>query len=382
MSGSASGELTLRRITDQIPHDLMTEILLRLPAKSLARFLCVSKTWASTIRSRDFANSFVTRSSTRPTLLAMVDLNVSYFRKFYFFSFPHRLNPDDAESCRLVQLGVINSGDPYTTTYHSVRGLICLETESGPVICNPSLNQFRTLPETQSNPNIEDEVCFLGYDPVEDNYKVLLLRRPAFHRTAQNASHDIRVLTLGDREWRRIEGVSSHVPTIAGRCINGVLFYGTRFGDVRVIVSFDVKSERINFITAPNDGVGIHYRCLTDYKGKLALCGAMIDGISLLVLEDAEKHEWSCKTFALPHSWRDFLPERDRLFNVKIRDSGDIIVIPHFFGHKSPAYVLYCNPERISIKRVDIEDALPCKECNYRCGISVFTDHVESLMFL
>jgi len=45
------------------------EILSRLPLKSLARFHCVSKLWASMFGSPYFKNLFLTRSSAKPRLL-------------------------------------------------------------------------------------------------------------------------------------------------------------------------------------------------------------------------------------------------------------------------------------------------------------------------
>ncbi|KAL9279579.1 putative F-box domain-containing protein [Arabidopsis thaliana] len=54
---------------DEIPHDLVIEILGRLPAKSVARFLTVSKLWATSIRSLDFIKSYPLGSSSKPRTL-------------------------------------------------------------------------------------------------------------------------------------------------------------------------------------------------------------------------------------------------------------------------------------------------------------------------
>ncbi|CAG7891660.1 unnamed protein product [Brassica rapa] len=45
-----------------IPLELLFIIFLRLPAKTLARCVCVSKLWASIIRSQDFIISFQSQS--------------------------------------------------------------------------------------------------------------------------------------------------------------------------------------------------------------------------------------------------------------------------------------------------------------------------------
>ncbi|EFH41067.1 predicted protein [Arabidopsis lyrata subsp. lyrata] len=56
----------------EIPLDLQIEILIRLPAKSLMRFKCVSKLWFSLIRSRCFSNCYLkVASPPRPPRLYM-----------------------------------------------------------------------------------------------------------------------------------------------------------------------------------------------------------------------------------------------------------------------------------------------------------------------
>ncbi|CAA7058280.1 unnamed protein product [Microthlaspi erraticum] len=53
----------------QIPLDVVIEIVGRLPSKSVARFLVVSKSWETFIRSRAFITSFPFGSSSQPRLL-------------------------------------------------------------------------------------------------------------------------------------------------------------------------------------------------------------------------------------------------------------------------------------------------------------------------
>lgn len=55
--------------SEQIPDDLIIEILLISPSRSIARFHCVSKLWDSTLSGQDFTKSFLTRSSSRPQIL-------------------------------------------------------------------------------------------------------------------------------------------------------------------------------------------------------------------------------------------------------------------------------------------------------------------------
>ncbi|EOA37729.1 hypothetical protein CARUB_v10012503mg [Capsella rubella] len=55
-----------------LPNDLITEILSRLPVKSIRRFQCVSKLWNSILCRQYFTELFHTRSSSYPRLLTGV----------------------------------------------------------------------------------------------------------------------------------------------------------------------------------------------------------------------------------------------------------------------------------------------------------------------
>ncbi|CAA7050676.1 unnamed protein product [Microthlaspi erraticum] len=55
-----------KKMDHEIPLDLLMEILIRLPAKSLRRFILVSKIWSSMIQSQVFIDYFFSISSTRP----------------------------------------------------------------------------------------------------------------------------------------------------------------------------------------------------------------------------------------------------------------------------------------------------------------------------
>ncbi|CAA7031278.1 unnamed protein product [Microthlaspi erraticum] len=59
---------TKLKSTWSLPVDLTTEILLRLPEESVARFRCVSKLWSSITTDPYFINLFETRSP-RPSLI-------------------------------------------------------------------------------------------------------------------------------------------------------------------------------------------------------------------------------------------------------------------------------------------------------------------------
>ncbi|KAG2267469.1 hypothetical protein Bca52824_062024 [Brassica carinata] len=114
---------------DPNPLDVTREILLRLPAKSLVRFRCVSKLWSFLTTEPDFIKSFTTRSSSRPRLLLSFGKQATRL----FFSLPQHEIPD-VDKCLSqndVSSNHIDLPENYgcMSTFESVHGLISFNEE-------------------------------------------------------------------------------------------------------------------------------------------------------------------------------------------------------------------------------------------------------------
>ncbi|CAH2047827.1 unnamed protein product [Thlaspi arvense] len=98
-SKSWHGEGDLKSL-DPIPVDLLFQILLILPAKSVARFVGVSKLWATIIRSRDFRSySFRSSPQKHPRFLLAINKQIEGNQEHWCFSpsqpgFVSRTEPD------------------------------------------------------------------------------------------------------------------------------------------------------------------------------------------------------------------------------------------------------------------------------------------------
>ncbi|KAG7551051.1 F-box domain, partial [Arabidopsis thaliana x Arabidopsis arenosa] len=188
--------VTERKCSGSVPLDLLWEILSRLPAKSIVRSRSVSKLWSSVTTNPYFIFSFPARSS-KPCVLLVFQKGDTLF----VFSFPQHQNPIDPYS-QVERYEVINPNHRHFACSDSVHGLICFETSKQLVIWNPTMRRFLTLPEPE-NSSLKYVRGFLGYDPVECQYKVLSFL----------ANEGIRVLTLGAQEsWRMIEASPLHLP--------------------------------------------------------------------------------------------------------------------------------------------------------------------------
>ncbi|CDY17841.1 BnaC08g04550D [Brassica napus] len=274
--------------SDSIPVELSHEILSRLPAKSIARFHCVSKQWASILDRPHFK-----------------DLKLFFPPDDTWWIFPHH---DRKFACGYAS-GLI---------YFS-----CMSVKEGydgvPVICNPKTGRYEILPYIR------------------------------------------RIMTLGTQgmRWRKIHCSLRLENLSEGVCINGVLYY---LGDTSeckkkirekssfAIACFDIRSEKFKFLYPES------FCELVNYNGKLGVIyydDLTDDAVALRVwvLEDVEKQKWSKYSYTL---------RGDKLFPhyasvVGVISTGEIMLSMADYTSKQPFYIYYFNPERNTIRRVEIQ---------------------------
>ncbi|XP_023639019.1 F-box protein At3g49450 [Capsella rubella] len=367
--------LTISRSSlPEIPNDLVSEILSRVPAKSMARFRCVSKQWSSILSFPYFTELYLTNSSARPRLLFTLHVD----GRWLFFTSPQPLNLDKNSSPSLVadRHMCFPCSFEVSKVCPPVCGLIC-NKDTNLMICNPSTGKYVTLPDT-TNESAEMKKTYFGYDPIKKQHKVLCVSIGARRH---------RVLTLepgGRLLWRMVECSIPHDPQCVGICINGLLFYkamGTRL----MIVCFDVRSEKFKFISIENQGVWIQFllRTLINYNDKL---GALIndsDGmfnkrttcIELWVLDDVDEQKWSRHLYILPPLWKNVVAN-DWLYIVGMTRNGEIVLTS--FGLYDPFYIFYYNMKRNTIIRVKIHGIEAFKGRK----IYTFIDHVEDVRLM
>ncbi|KAJ4910939.1 F-box family protein [Raphanus sativus] len=294
--------------TTTIPFDLIIEILSFLPAKSLIRFQSVSKLWFSTIRTKNFIDLFLTRSKTRPRLL-LTFLHLQPTKRFILSAPEHNNNEDVDKSSSTVTLrhDMAISDPVYCNMSRPVNGLVCCRRNSSITVCNPATRKIVKLPDVTRNGR--DIYARLGYDPVQDQYKVLCvmtkfnLFRPDEKDIRQE--HLVCTVTSSEKqEWRKIENttIDCYRSFSEGICIDGAIYYEA--GQSR-IVRFDVRTENIKVIKVPeeSDLSRTFPSTLLNYKGKLGGVDYPYNKsvmMRLWILEDAEKQEWSSMTCVLP----------------------------------------------------------------------------------
>ncbi|EOA37970.1 hypothetical protein CARUB_v10009440mg [Capsella rubella] len=373
------------------PLDLTIEILLRLPAKSLFRFRSVSKTWCSIIRSRQFASEFMSLSLSRPRLL--FTFNNCCDTRLLFFSSPHQScylssSPSSmlASKKNFLTMPIVMSSFDIVLS-NSVRGFICSSLRGKFVVCNPNTRQVIHLGENSFESDY-DCYMYLGYDPSNDQYKVLRLTM----NTRSHSPVEHSVCTLGGGEpslysWRNIKSSVIYYDCMHnGVCIDGVVYYEAslkvEYGNASMRVSsFDVGSEQIRPMKTPEHFGGF---LLTNYLGKLAAYHDVDDGyFALWVLDDVKNQVWTKKVCVFPSFTFTMLWDLDLRF-AGITAAGEVVYAPLYFC--DPFEVFCYDVEKKMERRVRVEglvdDVYEGSTFKRRFHTSLLCCYVDNIMIL
>ncbi|OVA11166.1 F-box domain [Macleaya cordata] len=212
-----------------IPQHLVTEILLRICAKSLLRFKSVCKSWYSLINDPDFIHRHFdcrTTATGRFNILSVTSYCYSKSKSKWWKS-------------KCEDLGVRVS---------SCNGLICLFGIKFLYICNPTTQEILDLSRIRSRGG---SCGGFGFDATTNQYKVVQLctfrNRNALRGT---------IYTLGTSMKRPI--INKDIPPFSYfRCKNSTFIHGSicwfvnDLGCRKSILCFDVGNERFRLIQVP-----------------------------------------------------------------------------------------------------------------------------------
>ncbi|XP_023644509.1 F-box protein At1g47340-like [Capsella rubella] len=384
-------------VSDSIPTDLILDILLRLPAKSIARFHCVSKLWETMLPSSYFTDLFMTRSLPQPRLFFAIGKP----GLLSIFSLPQQhQSPYEKSSSVTAEFHMKFpqenmqkfSGDLHYSCGYAAGLLyfygmwtkvpMVLNPKTGRYVALTYPSKYLALPRLSS---YRRTYSFIGFDPTDKIYKVLFMPYPFCYD-----QHTVLTLGTGEMSWRRINCALRHETMSEGICINGVLYYlgnTSQESVYYVIVCFDVRSEKFKYIDTES------YCQLINYMGKLGLVyynAYAHDAVELRVwvLEDAEKQQWSKYAYTLSDD--KFLVHH--VFVVAVTATGEIVLCSDFYTSKKPFYVFYFNPEKNTLQRVEIQVFGEYHEAidnpsrvhddvfvNDRSRLYAFADHVKDL---
>ncbi|XP_055814316.1 F-box/kelch-repeat protein At3g23880-like [Solanum dulcamara] len=302
-----------------LPTELINEILVRLPVKSLVKFRLVSKTWLRLISSSDFVKTHINISAN----------NKAYHRLMLGFDRPE----NNLKGCSVSSLlydhvtRAIDLDYPPKKSHQtikivgSVNGLICVAIEEKDLfIWNPSIRKLTKLPAYRTD-------CFFsygfGYDELHDDYKVVGITRSARH--IDSPSDVSKIYSLNNNSWSCLDDFQTGIPFMkSGMFVNGKLHWAiatNRFSsyyDNWGIIFVDLADGRWGEIEKPCCGErnSVFMPCLSVLGTDLSMfCSRLCSHLDL----------WVMKEYGVKESWT-------KMFTIKYPDDlvGHSMVCPPF----------------------------------------------------
>lgn len=304
-----------------LDNDITSNMLSRLPTKTLLSVKHVSKEWHHLISDRTFIQSQL--KSREP---------ISGF----FFQEKFQLCKEDIPTVSYisaetdgtkVQCLVLNFLPETVVVQSSVHGLICCRScfpSRNPIIyvCNPVNKEWVSLPYPESD---QQDSLALGFDPFVDpidnstNFKVVrVYGGDADMNDMDDILHSFDVYSSKTRAWKKAVDICQCRPLYKnkGLFVKGNLYWLTKGGQ---IVMFDAENEFSFLIPVPpplTQFNSIPEMCIGECDGQLHYVLISEDGLQLWVLEEPYACTWDLKHL-IP---LDKFEEENRVFVYNIRE--------------------------------------------------------------
>ncbi|KAL2320232.1 hypothetical protein Fmac_029201 [Flemingia macrophylla] len=255
-----------------LPREVLSNILTRLPVKDLLKCKCVCMSWFDLLTDPHFiANYYAVHnnlqsqekhllvirrpfSSALKTYISVLSWNVNDPKKHVF---SYDLNPP----CEF------NSKHKYwTEILGPCNGLYLLEGNPN-VLMNPSLRQFRALPQSHVTSPIGfyflTDYAGFGFDPKTSDYKVVVIKDLWLKETDERklGYWTAELFSLNSNSWRKLNAAvpfsteirgSSPVYTYVNNCCHWWGFVDESGRKEDVVLAFNMVNESFRKIKVPS----------------------------------------------------------------------------------------------------------------------------------
>ncbi|KAL6518018.1 hypothetical protein OROMI_033719 [Orobanche minor] len=335
-----------------LPSEIMSDILLRIPDRSIASFKCVCRSLRDFVETHEFVNSHISRSAAA---LAVVKGNPISSR-CSLFKIEDEINIENSRSHDHRYNHLIEFGFPSTVTIESsVNGLLLLCKSNGLCVCNPRSRQYIDLqcPRGFFNKKVvlSKVIYGFGVSKISGQYKVF--------RIVESENH-CRLYTLGTGagkgSWRRV-GVASATFGY-GYChpaafLNGKLHWLVLDSSRTPWIScLDLETECFSTLSLPPDLIGRRVDNVFAFRDCLCLCDHTF-------AQHGTVDIWLMKEYGVEKSWtKEYViksPKFDRSNSrarpIKVFKDDDILMQ---WGHERLFY--YSNKMNKTIQNGILDD--------------------------
>ncbi|KAL7205269.1 hypothetical protein ACSBR2_018245 [Camellia fascicularis] len=291
----------MERLLPELPPEVITEILSRLPVKPLLQFRCVSKPWRSVIDSPNFIKMHLNRSIQSRSYLSLI---------LYDFNAPI---PNQLCSVDFDKLDIAFKLNPPLTfekrvdkVWNSCNGLLCLSFgEEQAILWNPSTRKHLELLVSRTETPVDFRGVLvnlfgLGYDSVSDDYKVMRIARINDYRFVH---YEVRVYSLKSNSWRKVGDFPHHLELdlCTGLLVGGALHWSVnpkpmlREDGPHALIAFDLGAEEYRMVSLPECGAVDFYFKFEVLNGCLCVLHYYLKkGVDLWVMKEyGVKESWT-----------------------------------------------------------------------------------------
>lgn len=317
------------RMSDYIPKEVLLEIFLRLPVKSLLRCRCVCKSWYCLVSNHNFI-SMHTRNAIETTskrINGQYLLLRHYSRVDKKERFTLHLDDDDNDDDdddlfgEYQQLDFpLESSWDYFEIVGSCNGIVCLTDNHSHILkriilWNPSIGLSVTLPLQRFSYKISNVILGFGFDSLNNDYKVIRIVYYSSNGGSLIVPPDVEIFELSKGAWRikNSESAPAYIvskyssQTVLEGSIHWVGYYNPGKQTVAV---FAVHEEEFKEFKLPDEIVNTSVQNLS-----VMLCGQMLSLIQYRKRRGHLCYEscsiWVMNEYGVEESWK-------KLFNVVV----------------------------------------------------------------
>ncbi|KAL2533090.1 F-box protein CPR30 [Abeliophyllum distichum] len=293
------------------PEELMNDVLLKSPVKSLLRLRSVKKSWRDLIDDPDFIKKHMEQSMKKGSSVEVIhrcDIN-----KFYSMHLDLSGNPiTDPEELPHpfgyrydFDKSVVYTGDYEIHLVGSCNGLVCFVDSAHRIILwNLATRKYFELQHLDIElPRFTDlDLTYyvnygFGYDGATDDYKVIRLIN-SYHN--ESDCFLVEFYSLKSKSWKRFEDLvsrtrSDHYGILVGGSLHWLTYETKWDDDESPIVAFDLTMEEFNLVPCLHLPGKIASMNLGTFQGCLSLfCHYHEAGGELWVMKDyGVKESWT-----------------------------------------------------------------------------------------
>ncbi|CAI9109967.1 OLC1v1009916C1 [Oldenlandia corymbosa var. corymbosa] len=346
-----------------LPLELHQEILRWLPVKSLMRFKCISVTWHSIIKDPSLA--LVYRAGSRGLLVVEHPEPEEGTNEKTVFTFVNLNFEGYGPRTYLLRRSTVDhskfGGDwEQMQTTMVVNGLVCFYGVKRLCLYNIATRESLEVVPVQCQVNPPNEnffAYFLGFDPVNKLYKLLLLFISKEAQTAQSR-RNWKILTIGvDSSWRDIclpPMDASNNPLNKStrlRYLDGVLYWLNGSNANHPMVAFDFFQEKFQLIPLPNpEGCPRKYNLLSFGPIAIAVMSESPESNERVIVRYNNNRRKSGEL--AKGNWGDeekyVIPSEEVCLQGIL--PSEKLILSHYF--ESPAYIYLFDPVKRESKEI------------------------------